>query len=95
MSERSERRAEAKQDDTEGKTIVVQITDGAENANAQLKRAWRRQANATGRCPVCAATLRPPNRAERRAMKRGIPAGFVPVTMMHEAGCPVGDGPLR
>ena len=66
-----------------------------EDPRAQLKVAWRRQADATGACPVCGARMRQANRSERRAAVRRYGAGVAHVVMEHEAACPVGDGPLR
>ncbi len=85
------------QDKRQDETLVVLVTDGAEahDAGAQLKVGWRRQADTTGACPVCGATLRQANRAERRELARRYGAGFGHVVMEHAPECPVGDGPLR
>ena len=60
----------------------------------QLRLAWRNEATTTGRCPVCHATLRQANRAERRWLARRYGAGVAFAVFEHAAACPVGDGPV-
>jgi hypothetical protein len=83
--------------DNSNRPLIVLMTNGSEahDPEAQVKLAWRRQADATGTCPVCGATMRQPNRAERRAATRRFGAGVVHVVMAHASDCPVADGPLE
>jgi hypothetical protein len=75
--------------DNSNRPLIVLMTNGSEahDPEAQVKLAWRRQADATGTCQ--------PNRAERRAATRRFGAGVVHVVMAHASDCPVADGPLE
>lgn len=53
--------------------------------------AWalRAEANVTGMCPACRATVTVPNRHERRAAQ--VTGRMVRASMVHEPACPAGD----
>lgn len=75
---------------------MVMMPELPMDAPDQLARAWemRLQANVTGLCPNCGASVGMPNRHERRRAQK-LGETIMHGTMAHSDECPVSDAGLR